>query len=54
MQKVKTVVPPVNLLFVLKRCKERIVYYPVECREYAKIKQQIDDLERILNDENVS
>lgn len=45
MQKVKTVVPPPDLLFVLKRCKEQIIDYPMECREYTKIKQQIETLE---------
>lgn len=50
MQKVKTAVPPVNLVDVLDKCKEAIKQYPVECREHAKIKQHIDDLERMLNE----
>lgn len=45
MQKVKTVTPPVNIVDVLDKCNERIIDYPVECREYTKIKQQIETLE---------
>lgn len=45
MQKAKTLVPPADLLFVLKRCKERIKDYPVDCVQYHKIKEQIKTLE---------
>jgi hypothetical protein len=49
MQKAKTVVPPVNLVDVLAKCKERIRDYPVDSVQYHKIKEQIAELENKIN-----
>jgi hypothetical protein len=48
MQKQKVVTPPVDLDYVLAKCEERIKAYPMECKEYAKIKQQIEELEGMI------
>lgn len=46
MQKQKVVHAPVDIDKLLKRCEELLSDYPKECKEYLKIKKQIEDLEK--------